>query len=73
MLLRHLLDEGLTKTDIAARLGVSRGAIYRWIRTGQLAREQGVIGDATGPVRRFIRAQVSVLKVVKPPGPRRVG
>ncbi|MEO5818441.1 MAG: IS21 family transposase, partial [Gemmatimonadaceae bacterium] len=39
MLLRHLLDEGLKKTDIAARLGVSRGLIYHWLRTGQLDRE----------------------------------
>ena len=39
MLLRHLLDQGLKKTDIAARLGVSRGLIYHWLRTGQLDRE----------------------------------
>lgn len=39
MLLRHLLDQGLKKTDIAARLGVSRGVIYHWLRTGQLDRE----------------------------------
>ncbi|HET9266635.1 MAG TPA: IS21 family transposase [Vicinamibacterales bacterium] len=36
MLLRHLLDEGLPKTEIAARLGVSRRLIYHWIATGQL-------------------------------------
>jgi len=39
VLLKHLLDEGLKKTDIAARLGVSRGLIYHWLRTGQLDRE----------------------------------
>ena len=39
VLLRHLLDEGLKKTDIAARLGVSRGLNYHWLRTGQLDRE----------------------------------
>lgn len=39
VLLRHLLDQGLQKTDIAARLGVSRGLIYHWLRTGQLDRE----------------------------------
>jgi len=39
VLLRHLLDQGLKKTDIAARLGVSRGLIYHWLRTGQLDRE----------------------------------
>lgn len=47
VLLRHLLDEGLKKTDIAARLGVSRGAIYHWLRTGQLDREL----DALPPTR----------------------
>lgn len=36
VLLRHLLDEGLPKTEIAARLGVSRRLIYHWIATGQL-------------------------------------
>jgi transposase len=36
VLLRHLLDEGIGKTAIAARLGVSRGLIYHWLRTGQL-------------------------------------
>jgi transposase-like protein len=40
--LRHLLDQGLKKTDIAARLGVSRGLIYHWLRTGQLDRELDV-------------------------------
>jgi transposase len=39
VLLKHLLDEGLKKTAIATRLGVSRGLIYHWLRTGQLDRE----------------------------------
>lgn len=37
VLLRHLLDAGLSKTAIAARLGVSRRIIYHWLATGQLA------------------------------------
>lgn len=39
VLLRHLRDQGLKKTDIPARLGVSRGLSYHWLRTGQLDRE----------------------------------
>lgn len=39
VLLRHLLDEGLTKAAIAERLGVSRRVIYYWIETGQLDRD----------------------------------
>lgn len=39
VLLQHLLDEGLSKTAIAARLGVSRRVLYYWIATGQLTRD----------------------------------
>ena len=46
VLLQHLLDEGLSKTAIAARLGVSRRVIYHWLATGQLTR------DLAQPVRR---------------------
>lgn len=55
VLLRHLLDEGLPKTAIAARLGVSRGLIYHWLRTGQLDRELDAVpgprARAAGPTR----------------------
>src|ERR1043165_10269814 len=50
VLLRHLLDEGLKKTDIAARLGVSRGVIYHWLRTGQLDRELDTVPPVRGRV-----------------------
>jgi transposase len=39
VLLKHLLDEGLSKTAIAHRLGVSRRVIYHWLATGQVDRE----------------------------------
>jgi len=39
VLLRHLLDEGLTKAAIADRLGVSRRVIYYWMESGQLDRD----------------------------------
>jgi len=41
VLLQHLLEEGLSKTAIAARVGVSRRLIYHWLATGQLARRDG--------------------------------
>jgi len=39
VLLQHLLDEGLSKTVIAQRLGVSRRVVHYWIATGQLSRD----------------------------------
>jgi transposase len=39
MLLRHYLDEGLSKSEIARKLGISRDTIHRLIRTGQLDRD----------------------------------
>lgn len=39
VLLRHYLEEGVPKSVLAERLGVSRRTIYHWIETGQLDRE----------------------------------
>lgn len=39
VLLKHYLDQGLTKTAIAEQLGISRRTIHHWIQTGQLDRE----------------------------------
>ena len=39
VLLQHLLDEGVSKTAIAQRLGVSRRVVHHWIATGQLTRD----------------------------------
>lgn len=57
VLLRHLLDEGLRKTDIAQRLGVSRGVIYHWLRTGQLDRD--VTASPPPRVRRAAPAKLA--------------
>lgn len=38
VLLRHYLEQGLTKTAIAEKLGVSRRTMYHWIKTGELDR-----------------------------------
>lgn len=39
VLLRHYLDEGMSKAAIARKLGISRRSVYHWIATGQLDRE----------------------------------
>ena len=39
VLLRHYLERGLTKAEVARELGVSRRTVYNWIETGQLDRE----------------------------------
>jgi len=39
VLLKHYLDEGLSKAAIARRLGVSRRVVHYWIASGQLERD----------------------------------
>jgi transposase len=39
VLLRHYLEQGLTKAEIARTLNVSRRTVYHWLATGQLERE----------------------------------
>src|SRR5512143_1563995 len=39
VLLRHYLERGLSKAEVARELGVSRRSVYHWIATGQLDRE----------------------------------
>lgn len=39
VVLKEYLDQGLSKTAIARRLGVSRRLIYHWLASGQLARD----------------------------------
>lgn len=38
VLLRHYLEQGLSKTAIAERLGISRRTLHYWLATGQLDR-----------------------------------
>ena len=59
VLLQHLLDEGLSKTAIAQRLGVSRRVIYHWIETGQLTR------DVDAPTRRLAAPRATKLDEYK--------
>jgi len=39
VLLRHYLEQGESKSELARRFGVSRRTVYHWITTGQLDRD----------------------------------
>ena len=39
LLLRHYLEQGLSKSEIARTHKVSRRTVYHWINTGQLDRD----------------------------------
>jgi transposase len=41
VLLRHYLEQGLSKTAIARTLHVSRRTVYHWMTTGQLVSDRG--------------------------------
>ena len=46
MLLKHYLDQGVSKAELSRRFGVNRRTIHYWIETGQLDRE--VLAGAGG-------------------------
>ena len=52
VLLRHYLEQGMTKTELAERFGISRQTIYRWIRSGELDRDPSAAGFCIRPPRR---------------------
>ena len=58
VLLRHYLEEGLSRTAIAERLGMSRRTVSRWIGNGELDR------DLDEPVR--YRARPAVARKLDP-------
>jgi DNA-binding XRE family transcriptional regulator len=39
VLLRHYLEQGVGKTELARRFGVSRRTVYNWIESGELDRD----------------------------------
>ena len=63
MLLKHYLDQGVSKAELSRRFGANRRTIHYWIETGQLDRDlsAGARGysprppvphhSTTGPVR----------------------
>ena len=52
VLLRHYLEQGLSKAAIARRAEVSERTLYRWIASGQLDRELDNEPVSYGPRRR---------------------
>jgi transposase len=54
VLLRHYLEQGLSKTEVARSLGISRRTLYHWIHGGQLDRDLD-----NAPVRYKPRAGVA--------------
>lgn len=55
MLLRHYLDQGLSKAGLARKLGISRRTVYHWIEQGQLDRELDEGSVKYGPRARIER------------------
>ena len=51
MLLKHYLDQGVSKAELSRRFGVNRRTIHHWIETGQLDRdlEAGARGYSPRP------------------------
>jgi transposase len=49
MLLRHYLEQGVSKSALARQVGISRDTIHRWIRDGDLDRDLDAGGVEYGP------------------------
>lgn len=65
VLLRHYLEQGLSKAAVAERLGISRRTVYYWVETGQLDRElddEPVRYRARPPVARKIDAYRGIVE-----------
>ena len=49
MLLKHYLERGVSKAELARRFGVSRRTIHEWVQTGQLDRDLSTGGSRYSP------------------------
>jgi transposase-like protein len=49
MLLRHYLEQGVSKSALARQLGISRDTIHRWVREGDLDRDLDAGSVEYGP------------------------
>lgn len=66
VLLRHYLEQGVSKSELAKRFGVSRRTVYHWIETGQLERDldsQEVHYRPRPPVSRQLDPYKAIIQV----------
>ena len=49
MLLKHYLDQGVSKAELSRRFGVNRRTIHNWVITGQLDRDLAAGARAYAP------------------------
>jgi len=63
MLLRHYLEQGARKSELARQLGVSRDTIHRWIRDGELDRDLDTTPVRYGP-RRPVATKLDAYKPI---------
>ena len=63
MLLRHYLDQGASKSELARQLGISRDTIHRWIRAGDLDRDLDATAVRYGP-RRPLPTKLDAYKAI---------
>ena len=48
MLLRHYLEQGMSKAALARYLGISRRTVYNWIEAGELGQDADKQGGQVG-------------------------
>jgi len=59
VLLRHYLEQGLSKAAVARRIGVGERTVHRWIAAGQLDREAEIVDPFAA-----VRGRVFLLPMV---------
>ena len=50
VLLRHYLEQGMSKAAIARQVGINPRTVYRWIAAGQLDRVTRLFAGSPAPV-----------------------
>ncbi len=63
VLLREYLEQGWSKTALAAKLGISRRTVYHWIETGQLDRHADDVA-ASYKARPVVARKIDVFRPI---------